>query len=198
MKKIPSPDVDDINILDALNPIERKAESFILKQLRQFFGVRAIRAYFTMIFFGYMFDQVSINIFERKFKFVINNQQEFTLYSSIYIIMIVILSFLDFRESKFFAGLEQNERMWVNFVQNIQPHIDDPDMKLLAMYSFKLEKTNKDLRDYLIKIVNQHIKDLLEDVSDLDLKVLEMDQFIKQFEPLIELANQVKAKKRGA
>jgi hypothetical protein len=196
MKKIPEPDIEDINILDILNPIERKAESFILKQLRQFFGVRAIRAYFTMIFFGYMLDQVTINIFERRFKFEINNQQEFTLYSSIYIFVIVILSFLDFRESRFFSELEQNERMWSNFIVNIQPHIEDPDMKLLAMYSFKLEKTNKDLRDYLIKIVNQHIKGLLEDVSDMDFKILELEKELEIYEPLKELVKQIQNKKR--
>lgn len=193
-KSIPKPEDDD-SFAEIIDPIERIAEGFVMKKLRQYFGVRAIRAYFTMIFFGYMLDQANINVLERKINFIIKNQQEFTLYTIVYISTITILSFLDFRESKFFAELELNENMWNNFVQNIQPNIDDPDKKLLAMYSFKMEKTKKDLRDYFIKVVDEYIKELLEQVSALDFTVIELQQRLKELEPLQNLAEQIRKKR---
>jgi len=195
-KSIPKPNGKE-NFTDIFDPIERTAEGFFMKRLRQFFGVRAIRAYFTMIFFAYMLDQANINILQRKVDFVIENQQEFILYTSVYISTITILSFLDFMESKFFAELEQNDRMWNNFVQNIQPSIDDPDKKLLAMYSFRMEKTKKDLRDYFIKVVDEYIKELLEQVSSLDFTVIDLQQQLKNLEPLRDLADQIQKKKKN-
>lgn len=194
-KRIPEPDIDR-NIVDMLYPIERTAEDFVLKQLRRFFGVRAIRAYFTMIFFGYLFDQVNINFSERRFKFEINNQQEFILYASVYLSFVIILGLLDFRESKFFSELEQNERMWHNYVINIQPNIEDPDKKLMAMYSFKLEKTSNDLRDYFIKIVDEYIKEIIEEVSDLNMRQIDFENLLREFEPLKDLALQLREKKQ--
>lgn len=197
MKTIPKPDNNNINISDMLDPIERKAEDWVLKQLRRYFGVRAIRAYFTTIFFGYLLDQVSINFTERKFKFIINDQQEFIVYASVYISFILILSLLDFKESRFFAELEQNERMFKNFIVNIQPNIEDSDKKLLAMYSFKLEKTPNDLRDYFIKVVDEYIKELIESNADLGLKVNELEMDLRELDILKELATQIRERKKN-
>lgn len=195
MKNIPEPDIDR-DFTDVIDPIERKAEDWVLKQLRRFFGVRAIRSYFTIIFFGYLMDNVSISLFSNeKLNFHINNQQEFVIYAGVYISFIIILSLLDFKESRFFGELEQNERFWKNFVQNIQPHIGDADKKLFAMYTFKMGKTKGELRDYFMKMFDQYVKELVEGQAIIKQEVNDMAVILSEFEALRDLAEKAKAQK---
>lgn len=157
-----------------LGPVEKTAQDWLLKFLNRFFGVRAIRAYITVFLLSYLSSSIEQEGYSLKFQII--DLTEFSLVISVFSFIIAILTLLDIKEMRFWEQQAEKNRVWRNYLENIQDMIQDPEKRMQVIYTILYGNDPKAIQDWIIKSLGPDIRQLKEELASLSIRIEPIEQ----------------------